>query len=88
VVSPVPLILQDKEGSGSDISHEENVIFIFEDSRPFAPINYSMKSFDKSLSCNNLLEKSEKKTSRWTGLHRNEMVLYRIDDGLGTALNF
>jgi hypothetical protein len=47
VVSPVPLILQDKEGSGSDISHEENVIFIFEESRPFAPINYSMKNFDR-----------------------------------------
>ncbi|WNB92848.1 hypothetical protein [Bacillus sp. NEB1478] len=31
-VSPVPLLPQDKEGYGSDISHEENVIFIFEES--------------------------------------------------------
>jgi hypothetical protein len=31
-VSPVPLIPQDKEGFGSDTSHEENVIFIFEES--------------------------------------------------------
>jgi hypothetical protein len=48
VVSPVPLILQDKEGSGSDIPHEEKVIFIFEESRPFAPINYSMKNLKNS----------------------------------------
>ncbi|WNB92360.1 hypothetical protein [Bacillus sp. NEB1478] len=27
------LLPQDKEGYGSDISHEENVIFIFEESR-------------------------------------------------------
>jgi hypothetical protein len=32
-VSPVPLIPQDKEGSGSFKSHEENVKFIFEESR-------------------------------------------------------
>jgi hypothetical protein len=32
-VSPVPLIPQDKEGFGSFKSHEENVKFIFEESR-------------------------------------------------------
>jgi hypothetical protein len=32
-VSPVPLLPQDKEGFGSFISHEENVKFIFEESR-------------------------------------------------------
>jgi hypothetical protein len=32
-VSPVPLIPQDKEGFDSVTSHEENVIFIFEESR-------------------------------------------------------
>ncbi|WP_156419127.1 hypothetical protein [Fictibacillus sp. FJAT-27399] len=32
-VSPVPLLPQDKEGFGSVISHEENVKFIFEESR-------------------------------------------------------
>jgi hypothetical protein len=32
-VSPVPLIPQDKKGFGSVSSHEENVIFIFEESR-------------------------------------------------------
>ncbi|MGP4082355.1 hypothetical protein ACTWQL_20915 [Pseudalkalibacillus sp. R45] len=33
MVSPVPLIPQDKESFGSVTSHEENVIFIFEESR-------------------------------------------------------
>ncbi|UZJ79122.1 hypothetical protein [Fictibacillus sp. KU28468] len=32
-VSPVPPVPQDKEGLGSVISHEENVKFIFEESR-------------------------------------------------------
>ncbi|UZJ79704.1 hypothetical protein [Fictibacillus sp. KU28468] len=32
-VSPVPLLPQDKEGFGNIISHEENVKFIFEESR-------------------------------------------------------
>ncbi|WP_062233545.1 hypothetical protein [Fictibacillus sp. FJAT-27399] len=32
-VSPVPLVPQGKEGFGSVISHEENVKFIFEESR-------------------------------------------------------
>jgi hypothetical protein len=32
-VSPVPLFPQDKEGYDSVISHEENVFFIFEESR-------------------------------------------------------
>ncbi|MCQ6264860.1 hypothetical protein M1K46_04150 [Fictibacillus sp. WQ 8-8] len=32
-VSPVTLLPQDKEGFGSVISHEENVKFIFEESR-------------------------------------------------------
>jgi hypothetical protein len=32
-VSPVPLIPQDKESFDSVTSHEENVIFIFEESR-------------------------------------------------------
>jgi hypothetical protein len=35
VVSPVPLIPLDKEGFGSITSHEENVVFIFEESRHF-----------------------------------------------------
>jgi hypothetical protein len=35
MVSPVPLIPQDKEGFDSVTSHEENVIFIFEESRTF-----------------------------------------------------
>ncbi|UZJ77023.1 hypothetical protein [Fictibacillus sp. KU28468] len=34
-VSPVTLVPQDKEGSGSFLSHEENVKFIFEESRTF-----------------------------------------------------
>jgi hypothetical protein len=33
MVSPVPLIPQDKESFGSVASHEENMIFIFEESR-------------------------------------------------------
>ncbi|UZJ78451.1 hypothetical protein [Fictibacillus sp. KU28468] len=32
-VSPVTLVPQDKEGFGSVISHEENVKFLFEESR-------------------------------------------------------
>ncbi|UZJ78032.1 hypothetical protein [Fictibacillus sp. KU28468] len=34
-VSPVTLVPQDKESFGSVISHEENVKFIFEESRIF-----------------------------------------------------
>ncbi|WP_255357604.1 hypothetical protein [Fictibacillus sp. FJAT-27399] len=34
-VSPVTLVPQDKEGSGGFLSHEENVKFIFEESRIF-----------------------------------------------------
>ncbi|UZJ78680.1 hypothetical protein [Fictibacillus sp. KU28468] len=34
-VSPVTLVPQDKEDSGSVLSHEENVKFIFEESRTF-----------------------------------------------------
>ncbi|UZJ78420.1 hypothetical protein [Fictibacillus sp. KU28468] len=34
-ISPVTLVPQDKEGFGSVISHEENVKFIFEESRIF-----------------------------------------------------
>ncbi|UZJ79622.1 hypothetical protein [Fictibacillus sp. KU28468] len=34
-VSPVTLVPQDKEGFGSFLSHEENVKFIFEESRIF-----------------------------------------------------
>ncbi|UZJ78417.1 hypothetical protein [Fictibacillus sp. KU28468] len=34
-VLPVSLVPQDKEGSGSFLSHEENVKFIFEESRIF-----------------------------------------------------
>ncbi|UZJ77286.1 hypothetical protein [Fictibacillus sp. KU28468] len=34
-VSPVTLVPQDKERSGSFLSHEENVKFIFEESRIF-----------------------------------------------------
>ncbi|MCK6258914.1 hypothetical protein LCY76_20290 [Fictibacillus sp. KIGAM418] len=43
VVSPVTLLPQDKEGYGSDTSHEENVMFIFEDLAPSTPINLAMK---------------------------------------------
>jgi hypothetical protein len=35
LVSSDPLFPQDKEHFGSDTSHEENVIFIFEESRTF-----------------------------------------------------
>jgi hypothetical protein len=52
VVSPVPLIPQDKESCGSVTSHEENVIFIFEESRPFAPINFSVKNSQKPFNSN------------------------------------
>jgi hypothetical protein len=40
VVSPVTLVPQDKERFGSETSHEENVVFIFEDLAPSTTINY------------------------------------------------
>ncbi|WNB92343.1 hypothetical protein [Bacillus sp. NEB1478] len=46
-VSPVPLLPQDKEGFGSDISHEENVIFIFEESRTLHSNQLSMMKRNK-----------------------------------------
>ncbi|WP_156419011.1 hypothetical protein [Fictibacillus sp. FJAT-27399] len=44
-VSPVTLVPQDKERCGSGASHEENVIFIFEDLAPSTIINFSLKIF-------------------------------------------
>ncbi|MDM5197477.1 hypothetical protein QUF79_05450 [Fictibacillus enclensis] len=44
-VSPVTLVPQDKERCGSGASHEENVIFIFEDLAPSTTINFSLKLF-------------------------------------------
>ncbi|WP_156418859.1 hypothetical protein [Fictibacillus sp. FJAT-27399] len=58
-VSPVPLPPQDKEGFGSVISHEENVKFIFEESRPLHSnqlVNEAL--LQKGSQSNNLLEKS------------------------------
>jgi hypothetical protein len=59
VVSPVTLNPQDKEGFGSVISHEENVKFIFEESRT---LHSNQLVNEDSLSCYNkdlkdLLEK-------------------------------
>jgi hypothetical protein len=47
-VSPVTLIPQDKEGFGSDISHEENVNFIFEESRTLLSNQLVNYVFEKS----------------------------------------
>ncbi|MED2971581.1 hypothetical protein P4361_04725 [Fictibacillus sp. B-59209] len=58
-VSPVPLLPQDKESFGSVISHEENVKFIFEESRTLhsnQPINEA--SLQEGPQSNNLLENS------------------------------
>ncbi|WHY70992.1 hypothetical protein [Fictibacillus enclensis] len=44
-VSPATLVPQDKERCGSGASHEENVIFIFEDLAPSTTINFSLKIF-------------------------------------------
>ncbi|UZJ78474.1 hypothetical protein [Fictibacillus sp. KU28468] len=44
-VSPVTLVPQDKERCGSGASHEDNVIFIFEDLAPSTIINFSLKIF-------------------------------------------
>jgi hypothetical protein len=55
-VSPVPLIPQDKEGFGSFISHEENVKFIFEESRTLHS-NQLVNEVIKKTIGNNLLEK-------------------------------
>ncbi len=58
-VSPVPLVPQDKEGLGSVISHEENVKFIFEESRTLHSSQLVNEAYlQKS---NNLLEKPYKK---------------------------
>jgi hypothetical protein len=48
-------IPQDKEGYGSETSHEENVVFIFEESSTFRSNPLCTFNIDKS---NNLLEKS------------------------------
>jgi hypothetical protein len=42
-VSPVPQVPQDKEGFNSVTSHEENVIFIFEESRNLRSNQLPMK---------------------------------------------
>ncbi|UZJ80889.1 hypothetical protein [Fictibacillus sp. KU28468] len=59
MVSPVTLVPQDKEGFGSVISHEENVKFIFEESRT---LYYNQLVNEVSLQqcsqSNNLLGKS------------------------------
>ncbi|UZJ78542.1 hypothetical protein [Fictibacillus sp. KU28468] len=58
-VSPVPLLTQDKEGCGSVISHEENVKFIFEESRTLHSNQLVNEgSLQKCSQSNNLLEKS------------------------------
>ncbi|UZJ79030.1 hypothetical protein [Fictibacillus sp. KU28468] len=44
-VSPVTLVPQDKEGSGSYLSHEENVKFIFAESRIFHFIQLFIEDF-------------------------------------------
>ncbi|WP_156419043.1 hypothetical protein [Fictibacillus sp. FJAT-27399] len=44
-VSPVTLVPQDKEGFGSVISHEENVKFIFEESRTLHSNQLSNEGF-------------------------------------------
>jgi hypothetical protein len=47
-VSPVPLVPQDKEGFESVTSHEENVIFIFEESRILRSNQLVNEDFRKS----------------------------------------
>ncbi|MDM5340625.1 hypothetical protein QUF84_25890 [Fictibacillus enclensis] len=51
LVSPVTLVPQDKERFGSETSHEENVVFIFEDLAPFTTINFSRKLFTQKRGC-------------------------------------
>ncbi|WP_156418840.1 hypothetical protein [Fictibacillus sp. FJAT-27399] len=50
-VSPVTLVPQDKEGSGSFLSHEENVKFIFEESRTFHFNQLFIEDFKPKRSC-------------------------------------
>ncbi|UZJ78466.1 hypothetical protein [Fictibacillus sp. KU28468] len=50
-VSPVTLVPQDKEGSGSFLSHEENVKFIFEESRTFHFNQLFIEDFQAKRSC-------------------------------------
>ncbi|UZJ79706.1 hypothetical protein [Fictibacillus sp. KU28468] len=60
-VSPVPLVPQYKEGFGSVISHEENVKFIFEESRILHSNQLVNEAYiQKGSQSNNLLEKSLK----------------------------
>jgi hypothetical protein len=47
---------QDKEGFGSFKSHEENVMFIFEESRTFRSNQLINEVFTKTIKNNNLLE--------------------------------
>ncbi|MCQ6266971.1 hypothetical protein M1K46_15045 [Fictibacillus sp. WQ 8-8] len=62
VVSPVTLPPQDKEGFGSVISHEENVKFIFEESRLLHSNQLINEDFLQKFSqFHNLLENSQKK---------------------------
>jgi hypothetical protein len=65
------LIPQDKEGFGSVQSHEENVIFIFEESRILRSNQLVEEALQKMFNSNNLLEfvkTANKKTNRITGL--------------------
>ncbi|WP_156419023.1 hypothetical protein [Fictibacillus sp. FJAT-27399] len=50
-VSPVTLVPQDKEGSGSFLSHEENVKFIFEESRTLHSNQLFIEDFSRQRSC-------------------------------------
>ncbi|WP_156418819.1 hypothetical protein [Fictibacillus sp. FJAT-27399] len=67
-VSPVPLVPQDKEGLGSVISHEENVKFIFEESRTLHSNQLVNEAYlQKGSQSNNLLEMSRIKRASWQG---------------------
>ncbi|MED2975068.1 hypothetical protein P4361_22940, partial [Fictibacillus sp. B-59209] len=50
-VLPVPHLPQDKEGFGSVISHEENVKFIFEESRPLHSNQLVNEDFSRQRGC-------------------------------------
>ncbi|UZJ77364.1 hypothetical protein [Fictibacillus sp. KU28468] len=67
-VSPVPLVPQGKEGFGSVISHEENVKFIFEESRTLHSNQLVNEAYlQKGSQSNNLLEMSRIKRVSWQG---------------------
>jgi hypothetical protein len=60
-VSPVPLIPQDKEGFGSFKSHEENVMFIFEESRTLRSNQQINEVFTKTIQKQQSFRKSYRK---------------------------